>query len=120
MDEKIKANVFDGETWKRGLFMLVFAVVYSVAEFVLTALVLFQFGSRLFTGRVNERLLAFGTGLATYLYQILLFMTFRTDDMPYPFNAWPENTPALPIPKPVKKPEVKSGPDEHGETETGV
>ena len=93
MSDSLKQNLKSGSTWKRGLFMLLFVVLYSVAEFVLTATVLFQFGARLITGRVNLRLLRFGQSLATYIYQIILFQTFKTETMPYPFEVWPKGPP---------------------------
>lgn len=98
----MKENLKSKETWKRGLFMLLFAVIYGIAEVLLVAVALFQFLSRLFTGEVNRRLLNFGQSLATYIYQIALFVTFRSDDRPYPFDAWPKGAPAGP-PKPRRR-----------------
>ncbi len=77
-------------TWMRGLHMVIFAIIYSVAEVVLTAVVVFQFATHLFTGRANERLVAFGRILSVYLYRILLFLTYNTEDRPFPFAPWPK------------------------------
>jgi hypothetical protein len=93
MEDGLKSNLKSKGTWKRGLYMLLFAVIYGVTEFVLTAVVLFQFGSQLITGRVNRRLLNFGQQLATYLYQIILFLTYKSEEMPYPFEIWPKGAP---------------------------
>lgn len=93
MEDGVKSNLKSKSTWKRGLYMLLFALIYSVAEIVLTALVLFQFGAQLITGRVNRRLLNFGQQLATYLYQIILFLTYKSEEMPYPFETWPKGAP---------------------------
>ena len=93
MEKSFKENFTSAETWKRGLFMLLFAFVYSVAEVVLTAVVLFQFGSRLITGKSNQRLLNLGQSLATYIYQIVLLLTYKTEDRPFPFMAWPKGAP---------------------------
>ncbi|GAB4347541.1 MAG: hypothetical protein Kow006_07380 [Gammaproteobacteria bacterium] len=75
----------------RGLYMLLFALFYSLGELVLVAVVLFQFVSRLFTGEVNERLLQFGGQLSRYLYDALRFFTFNSEDKPYPFSPWPSD-----------------------------
>lgn len=85
----VKQNVFTGSTWVRGFFMLMFALFHYVAKVVLIIIVIIQFGFMLFTGRLNERLLTFGHGLATYIYQIGLFLTYNTDEKPFPFNDWP-------------------------------
>ncbi len=93
---ELTQNLKRGHTWVRGLYMLLFAVIYSVAEVVLVVLAVFQFISRLITNRVNERLLKLGQQLSTYLYQLLLFFTFNSEEHPYPFTAWPRGVPAAP------------------------
>jgi hypothetical protein len=47
----------------------------------------------LFTGDTNERLLTLGQNLSTYVYQITLFLTFNSDEHPYPFGDWPDGPP---------------------------
>ena len=89
MDATLKSNLTRRETWLRGLFILLFAVVYGIAEVVLAAVVLFQFLATLFTGERNPRLLRFGGQLSTFLYQVLLYVTFNRDQRPWPFDAWP-------------------------------
>lgn len=87
--EEVKTNVRSADTWVRGLFILLFAVIYGIAEVVLGAIVIFQFGSQLFTGRTNDKLYQFSRGLTAYFYQLLQFFTYRSDLKPYPFSEWP-------------------------------
>ena len=93
MSGELKAHLKERKTWLRGLYMLLFAIFYSVAEIVITVVVLFQFLLALFTDRTNERLLKLGQSLGTYIYQILQFLTFNSDYQPYPFGAWPKGAP---------------------------
>lgn len=93
MSDELKAHLKERKTWLRGLYMLLFVIFYSIAEIVITAIVLFQFIMALFTGRTNERLLKLGQSLSTYVYQILQFLTFNSDYHPYPFGAWPKGPP---------------------------
>ena len=93
MSDNLKAHLKERKTWLRGLYMLMFAIFYSIAEFVIFAVVLFQFLLALFTGHTNERLLKLGQSLSTYVYQILQFLTFNSDYHPYPFGAWPKGAP---------------------------
>ena len=93
MSNEIKANLKQQTIWLRGLYMLMFALFYSVAEFVLFAVVIVQFLLKLFTGMNNPRLLTLGQSLATYIYQVLQFLTFNSDFQPYPFNEWPKGKP---------------------------
>ena len=73
----------------RLLFVIFFAGVYTVAEFVIAALVVIQFGFKLITGETNEKLQSFSKPLNKYVYAILQFVTFNEDEKPFPFADWP-------------------------------
>ena len=89
MDSTLKAHLTRRDTWLRGLFIVLFSIIYSTAGMVLTAIVVFQFVSTLVSGTRNPQLLAFARQLSTYLYQIMLYITFNRDERPWPFDAWP-------------------------------
>ncbi len=93
MNNDVKHNIKEPSIWIRGLYMLLFAILYGLAEVVLFAVVIFQFILKLITGEVNERLLKLGQSLATYIYQIVQFLNFNSEEQPYPFNAWPKAEP---------------------------
>ena len=107
MSDSLKDNVRAGKTWKRALYMLLFAIIYGVAEIVLTLIILLQFLTLLFTGKTNERMLKLGQSLSTYIYQILLFLTFNSETHPYPYGAWPKGAP--PADRRRKKVEPEEG-----------
>ena len=90
MRNNVKSNIKQQSTWMRGLYMLLFFFFYGVADFVLFATVIFQFILKLFTGDTNERLRRLGQSIATYIYQIIQFLSFNSDDHPYPFGVWPK------------------------------
>jgi hypothetical protein len=85
----IPKNVTAKEICIRGLFMLLFVVIYSVTEFVVVVVAVFQFFAVLFTGNSNPYLLEFGQNLSRFVYQMMRFFTFNTDDKPFPFAPWP-------------------------------
>lgn len=60
MTPDLKHNLKSTAIWLRGLYMLLFFVVYQIAEVVLGGVVVIQFLLVLATGRRNERLLVFG------------------------------------------------------------
>ena len=93
MSSEVKENLKSQSTWMRGLYMLIFAVFYTIAEIVLFAVIIFQFLLKLFTAETNERLLKLSQGLSTYIYQILQFLSFNSEYQPYPFGAWPKGEP---------------------------
>jgi len=93
MSDNIKENFTNKAIWKRALFMLIYSLFYTVAEVVLVAVVIFQFFIKLFTGTTNARALKLGQSIATYIYQIIQYLTFNSDYQPYPFGAWPKSEP---------------------------
>lgn len=86
----LEENLKSRATWVRALFMVVFCFLFAIVELVLLAAVVIQFVWRLAKGSPNPRLLELGEGLATYLYQIIRFLTFNTEELPFPFDGdWP-------------------------------
>ena len=79
--------------WIRGLFMLLFIIVQHVAEWLLVAVAVFQFLCVLITGKQNTQLAGFGDGMSRFVYQIARFLTFGTEDKPFPFADWPGAAP---------------------------
>lgn len=94
MNEKTKATLTNMDTWKRGLFMVVFSIISGVAKLIVTLVAIFQFVTLLFKGQINKAVIPLGQNLSTYLYQITLFLTFKTDEMPFPFLSFPDGTPS--------------------------
>ncbi len=89
MNEEIKQRLLKSETWMRGLYMLLFIFVYGLAEFLIILVMLFQFFSIVLSGSTNAQMLKFGQNLAAYVYQIIIFLTFNSEQRPFPFSAWP-------------------------------
>jgi hypothetical protein len=88
MDEQINYNLKNISTWKRIFFMLIFAAIGGLVRLLLWAVILLQVASTLLTGKANINILNFGRSLAVYTYHILLFLTFNTEVLPFPFSAW--------------------------------
>ena len=110
VDPQLKEHVSAKTTWSRGLYILLFAVVYSIAEVLVVAVVIFQFLSTLLTGNNNVQLLRFGQQLSDFVRQLLMFATYNSDEKPYPFGPWPAvEEKALKAP-PKKKAAKKSAP----------
>ncbi len=90
MSNDIKDNIKQQSTWIRGLYMVLFSIFYTIADLVLFAVVVFQFGLKLFTGDTNDRLRRLGLSISTYIYEILQFLSFNSEQHPYPFGTWPK------------------------------
>jgi hypothetical protein len=103
MDEQINYNLKNLSTWKRIFFMLIFAAIGGLVRMLLWAVILLQVASTLLTGKANVNILNFGRSLAVYTYHILLFLTFNTEVLPFPFSAW-NLTAELQLPDPKTPP----------------
>ncbi|WP_347990018.1 DUF4389 domain-containing protein [Methylomonas sp. AM2-LC] len=88
MQEQINENLKKIETWKRIIFMLIYALIDSMVKLILWLVVFLQTGSVLLTGNTNPHILEFGRSLSTYHYHIVLFLTFSTERLPFPFSDW--------------------------------
>ncbi|HHZ68734.1 MAG TPA: DUF4389 domain-containing protein [Methylococcaceae bacterium] len=88
MQEDINQNLQKLSTWKRIFFMAIFAVMVSLVQIVLQLIILLQIASMLMTGNPNTNILGFGKKLSMYLYDIVLFLTFNSERLPFPFSEW--------------------------------
>ena len=92
--EELKKNVKSHSTWLRLFFMIVIALLYGVSRVVVGAVVVVQFFWVLFTGASNDKLQQLGQSLATYTYQIIRYLTFNSEQRPFPFDMdWPAGPP---------------------------
>lgn len=88
MREQLEINLQQIGTWKRVCYMLVYGVLAGMVRMLIWVVILIQLGTVIFTGEVNQHILNFGRSLAVYLYHMLLFLTFNTDDLAFPFASW--------------------------------
>jgi hypothetical protein len=95
-DTSLAENVKTRSTWVRGLYMLLFALIYGLTEIVLAAMAVFQFVAVLLTRRANDNLLSFGRSLSVYIYQIARYVTFNQEERPFPFSPWPTDSANVP------------------------
>ncbi len=89
-NEQLKSNLTSSKHWLRLIFMLVFAAVLQLASLVMWVLVSAQFLFSLITGSDNAHLRRFGYSLSTYIYDVFKFLTYNSEEKPFPFADWPE------------------------------
>lgn len=103
-NEELKSNLLSSKHWLRLVYMLLFAVILYAAIMVVWVLVLVQFLFSLITGLDNFKIRQFAYSLSTYIYQTLKFLTYSSDEKPFPFTDWPASD--LPDVAPVDEPDV--------------
>lgn len=89
MERKLESKSSRATQGIRALFMLAFWIASRVALIIVVVLALFQLICSLVTGRPNEKIMRFGKNLGVYLSQIVDFLTYNTEQKPWPFLDWP-------------------------------
>lgn len=74
--------------WMRGLWMLVLALLFALAETILAVVAVVQFLWMMFTKEKNELLMEFGNDLGKWLRDVARFQSAVTDEKPFPWNKW--------------------------------
>ena len=72
----------------RLLFVITFNLINMVVGKVILLVAFFQFLSHLFTGRVPEWGVRWGSAMSNWTYHMFLFMTYKTERMPFPFHKF--------------------------------
>ena len=66
------------------------------------------------TGEDNQHLRRFGHSLSTYIYDVLKFLCYSSEEKPFPFADWPASSSAEPevAAQPVQPALVTDAPEE--------
>jgi hypothetical protein len=88
-EEDLKKNVKDKDTWLRFLYLVVFGIAFYLSILLTFAASIFQFLAKLFSGAAFAGLAEFGDNLATYQGQVTRYLTFSSDEKPFPFAPLP-------------------------------
>jgi hypothetical protein len=89
MNDNPVTTINQRNIWLRGLFILLMALAYHVAGTLVLIVAVIQFVMALLTGAPNVRLVSFGRSLGRYFQQLVNFLTFATEQIPFPFSEWP-------------------------------
>lgn len=90
MSEQNETNLTNTELWVRLVYMVVFALLLTIARLMIWAVAALQFLLVLFTRQDNTNLRKLGQGATLWIMQAHLFLTFNSEDKPFPFSDWPE------------------------------
>lgn len=85
-----QTNEAQGESrWVRILYMVLFGMLFKVAEFVMWVTVAFQVLMTLISGAPNAQAQRFGQSLSLYVCEIWRYLTYNSDLKPFPLSEWP-------------------------------
>jgi hypothetical protein len=84
-----KISLLNSNAWIRGAYMVLFGLLLVAARLVISIVVVVQFLFVLLVGADNQNLRNLGQGLGKWVYQTLMFLTFNSEEKPFPFDEWP-------------------------------
>ncbi|MGZ8216397.1 DUF4389 domain-containing protein [Methylomagnum sp.] len=76
-----------GNFFIRLLLVAVYALIMFVIKFVLQGVVLIQLLCHLFGGGASPRAQKVGQVVSEYIYRMWLYMTYNTNEKPFPFGS---------------------------------
>jgi nucleoside recognition membrane protein YjiH len=93
MNEQTPEPTANRSIWVRGLKTVLMALTYQLASTVLLAVAIFQFAWSLINETPNQPLIRLGRSLGRYQNQVARFVSFASEDVPFPFSDWPSDEP---------------------------
>lgn len=92
MTQTLKEKLSVKDKWFRLIFMILFVIIMWIARCIVGLIAIVQFIYVLFAGIPLKALLPFSESISSYIYQIIQFLTYLTEDKPFPFKAWPSSS----------------------------
>jgi len=75
--------------WQRAFYMLGYGILAYFTFWVLIVMTIVQLIVVAIDGKANEDLRRFSRNTVQYLWQLLAFLVFASDDRPFPFGPFP-------------------------------
>lgn len=85
----LKEKLSVKEKWIRLIFMIFFVLVTFLTRILIWVIAAFQFIYTMLVGKPAKTLLPFSESLSKYIYQIMEYLTYVSEQKPFPFEAWP-------------------------------
>ena len=72
------------------LYLILFYLIFRITDLVLLLVLLIQTILNLVSGEPSQSIKEFGKSLGVYLQQISEFLSYASEEKPYPFSDWPD------------------------------
>jgi hypothetical protein len=76
--------------WMRGVYMIVLAILFAIAETVLLAVAVIQFAWMIVYRDRQPALASFGAALGAWLREVARYQSAQTEQRPFPWADWPK------------------------------
>ncbi|TVZ41663.1 uncharacterized protein DUF4389 [Alteromonadaceae bacterium 2753L.S.0a.02] len=89
--EQVHTNVRNQQSWLRLIYMLLFGALLHLAAAVMWIVCAMQFLFVITTGQDNYNLRQFAQSLSLFINQALQFVSYNSEQKPFPFAPWPQD-----------------------------
>ena len=89
-NNELLERIQEKSKWMRALHVILYFIILWIVKIIIYSIVLLQFFLVLINNHCNENLLNFSKHLSTYVYQIYVFISFNSEEKPFPFGPWPK------------------------------
>ena len=87
ISDEAMSNIKDSSTWIDAVLVVVYLVVFSYSIFLLWIIGIAQFFFKLITKNPHSHLGELTNLFQKFINQIIDFVSFETEERPYPFNS---------------------------------
>lgn len=87
------ASLDEKSFWLRLIPMIIFAISFWLALHLLLLIAAIQFIWVAINDEPNSHLSEFGDSLSSWMKNAAAFLSYRTEDKPFPWSAWPDADP---------------------------
>ena len=88
LTENIKEPSICVNFFLKVVYLVFLNFIVPFLGFITLLQLLFSIGSK----KPNENLVSFSKKISSYIYQIINFITYSSDQRPWPFNSFPESS----------------------------
>ncbi len=87
---KEEVEEFKKPSLSRGLYTILFLVIGRGVSIVVCFVAIFQFVYSFIYSKPSDRVLEFTKSLSEFAKEIVLFVSFNTEEKPWPMSEWPK------------------------------
>ena len=85
-------NIKEPSIWVNFFLKVIYLVFLNFIVPFLGFITLLQLLFSIASKKPNENLVSFSKKISSYIYQIINFITYSSDQRPWPFNSFPESS----------------------------
>ncbi|MDH2436087.1 DUF4389 domain-containing protein [Pokkaliibacter sp. MBI-7] len=91
MKSSFFGRLFSEENMIRTVYMIFFVFLLKLAVLATFVVIVLQWLVRLIIGESSRALLEWGYSLREFIGQAFAFLTYHSEEKPFPFSSWPRS-----------------------------